>query len=102
MNSINMATKESATPKEISPKGQIIQDLISTLTNVLVSLKESLGEKKFEKRIKKAAKILGEGIKPAPAKKVTGKNPIAKKSTKKATTEAGIAKKTPVRKGAKV
>ncbi|MEO6231536.1 MAG: hypothetical protein ABJB11_03045 [Ferruginibacter sp.] len=97
-----MATKKTATPKEISPKEKMIQDLTSTLTGALVSLKESLGEKKFEKRIKKAAKILGEGIKPAPAKKVAGKNPAAKKSTKKAATEADIAKKNPVKKAAKV
>ncbi len=92
-----MTTKKTTAPKEISAKEKIVQDITATLAGALVSLKESLGEKKFDKRIKKAAKILGEGIKPAPAKKVADKKTTAKIND----IDKDPVKKTPVKKVAK-
>ncbi|MEP7373158.1 MAG: hypothetical protein ABI675_07170 [Chitinophagaceae bacterium] len=70
--------------KYISRKKEIRQQLISQLATSLPGLKEILGDKKFESRIKKAAKLLSEGIKQKPSKKI--KHEKKKVTKKKAVT----------------
>ncbi|RYG39781.1 MAG: hypothetical protein EOO01_28825 [Chitinophagaceae bacterium] len=53
-----------------SPKKQARQQVIAQLQSTLPGLEEALGKKEFNSRLKKAAKILTEGLKAKPAKKV--------------------------------
>lgn len=53
----------TAKEKKLMPKEIILNEIALQLSQALTSLKDRLGEKKFDKRIRKAAKLLGEGIK---------------------------------------
>lgn len=58
-----------------SPKKQARLQVIAQLQTALPGLEEALGKKEFDSRLKKAAKLLTEGIKVKPAKKVKIKKP---------------------------
>lgn len=77
-----MAKGKKKDVKPISRKKELYQQLITQLATSLPGLKEILGDKKFENRIKKAAKLLGEGIKEKAPKKVKQeKKKVSKKKT---------------------
>lgn len=59
-----------AKTKILSPKKQARLQVITQLQTALPGLEEALGKKEFDSRLKKAAKLLTEGIKIKPAKKV--------------------------------
>jgi hypothetical protein len=53
-----------------STKKQARLQVIAQLQSTLPGLEEALGKKEFNSRLKKAAKILTQGLKAKPAKKV--------------------------------
>jgi len=77
-------------------KKQLRADIETKLTAALADFSKDVSDKKFKKHIKKAAKLLGDGLKPtvtkaAPAKKET---PAKKEAApKKAATVKPAAKK---------
>ena len=65
-----MAKSKKKNSKPVSLKKTTYNQLTTQLENSLSWLKDLLGEKKYAVRIKKAARILSDGIKEKPVKKI--------------------------------